>query len=182
MKDYLFINKNGKQRPQSKEWSDIRAEIMQLKTELNLNDAEFRALSPYEDNQGIEETIYQTFCQFEDGKTPPTWLWLSFKQEVYSADFLLDAPESYLPTLIDPTETIWLGALSSLQEKSKIWFYEGQILPIQKVLSEIQFFDEFYFVSKKYEWLICINHHDTLIATGGEMPKRLKMLCESLRG
>lgn len=181
MKDYPFINKNGKQRPQSKEWSDIRAEIMQLKTELNLNDAEFRALSPYEDHQGIEETIYQTFCQFEDRRNRPTRLWLSFKQEVYSADFLLEASESYLHTLIDPIETIWLGALGSMQEKSKIWFYEGQILPIQKVLSEIQFFDEFYFVSKKYEWLICINHHDTLIATGGEMPERLKMLCESLR-
>ncbi|WP_131667298.1 DUF6756 family protein [Psychrobacter pygoscelis] len=182
MKDYPFINKNGKQRPQSKEWSDIRAEIMQLKTELNLNDAEFRALSAYEDHQGIEETIYQTFCQFEDRRSRPTWLWLSFKQEVYSTDFLPEVPESYLHTLIDPTETIWLGALDSMQERSKIWFYEGQILPIQKILFETQFFDEFYLVSKKYEWLICINHHDTLIATGGEMPKRLKTLCGSLRG
>lgn len=181
MKDYPFINKKGKQRPQSKEWSDIRAEIMQLKTELNLDDLEFRTLSPYEDHQGIEENIYQTFCQLEGRITRPTWLWLSFKQEVYSTDLLPEAPESYLPTLIDPTETIWLGALGSMQERSKIWFYEGQILPIQKVLSGIQFFDEFYFVSKKYEWLICINHHDTLIATGEEMPKRLKTLCESFR-
>lgn len=80
MKDYPFINNNGKQRSQSKEWSDIRAEIMQLKTELNLNDSEFRALSPYEDHQGIEETIYQTFCQFEGRITRPTRLWLSFNR------------------------------------------------------------------------------------------------------
>lgn len=182
MKDYPFINKNGKQRPQSKEWSDIRAEIMQLKSKLNLSDSEFRALSPYQDHQGIEETIYQTFCQLEYAKTRPTWLWLSFKQEAYCADFFPELPETYLHTLIDPLETIWLGALGSMQEGSKIWLYEGQIVPIQKVLAETQFYDEFYFVSKKYEWLLCINHHDTLIATGGDMPKKLKTLCESLRG
>lgn len=182
MKDYQFINKKGKQRPQSKEWSDIRAEIMQLKTKLNLSDSEFRALSPYQDHQGVEETIYQNFCQLEHGKTRPTRLWLSFKQAMYCADLLPEAPETYLHTLIDPSETIWLGAVSSMQEGSKIWFYQGQIVPIQKIMAQIQCFDEFYFVSKKYEWLLCINHHDTLIATGGEMPERLKMLCESLRG
>jgi hypothetical protein len=32
--------------------------------------------------------------------------------------------------------------------------------------------------SKKYEWLICINHHDNLIATGKVMAEKLRNLSD----
>ncbi len=175
MKNYPYTNTNGKKRFESKEWSDIRAEMIQLKTQFNLTDEEFRVLSPYNDHKGIEEGIYQNFCKISGAKNRPMWLWECLKQEVYSVN-LPKLPESYLSELINNNESIWFGALGTVREKSKIWFYEGKIQVIQNLLSEICHFDEFYFISKKYEWLICINHHDILIATGGDMPNKLANL------
>ncbi len=177
MKNYPYINKNGKKRFESKEWSDVRAEMIQLKTQMKLTDDEFRVLSLYDDYKGIEETIYQTFCKIENGKSRPVWLWECLKQEVYSA-YLSEQPENHLAELIDSNEIIWMGALGTVREKSKIWFYEGKIESMQKLLSETCHFDEFYFISKKYDWLICINHHDILIATGSDMPQKLKAIAD----
>jgi hypothetical protein len=33
---------------------------------------------------------------------------------------------------------------------------------------------EFYVVSKKFEWLLCQNHHDVMMAVGEPMVTRLK--------
>lgn len=178
MKDYPFTNQNSKKRPQSKEWSEIRAEMMMLKQQLNLADDEFRALSPYENHKAIEEQIYQQFCNLTNSNTRPVWLWTCFKQPEYAVSDLPKRPECYLNELINPNESIWVGALGMAGGRDKIWLYECKIKAIQKVLSESCFFDEFYFVSKKYEWLFCINHHDVLIATGGDMPNKLKALYE----
>ena len=52
-------NQHGKHRPQSKEWQDIRAELMQLKTQFRLTDDEFRPLSPTENHQAIEKQFIQ---------------------------------------------------------------------------------------------------------------------------
>lgn len=175
MRDYPYINKNGKKRPQSKEWADIRAEIMCLKTELNLTDKSFRVLTPYDDYKGIEEQIYQTFCKIENGKNRPVCLWQNLAQGTYSME-IKDAFENYLLHLIQPNESVWFGVTGTFNERSKIWFYEGKIEAIIKLLNEICFFDECYFVSKKYDWLICITHHDTLIATGNYMLKKLKTI------
>ena len=177
MKGYPYINKNGKKRSQSKEWSDIRAEMMHLKSQLNLTDDSFRPLSPYEDYQGIEEQIYQTFCKIENGKSRPVWLWQSLTQETCSIE-IKNSLENYLLSLIQLNERIWFGATGTSKERSKIWFYEGKIEAIIKILDETCFFDEFYIVSKKYDWLICINHHDILIATGKDMPQKLKAIAD----
>lgn len=175
MRDYPYINKNGKKRPQSKEWADIRAEIMCLKTELNLTDKSFRVLTPYDDYKGIEEQIYQTFCKIENGKSRPVWLWQNLIQETYSME-IKDSLENYLLRLIQPNESIWFGVTGTFNERSKIWFHEGKIEAIIEILDEICFFDECYFVSKKYNWLICSNHHDILMATGKDMPQKLKAI------
>lgn len=153
---------------------------MQLKTQFKLTDGEFRSLSPNEDFKGIEEQIYQTFCHLENGESRPVWLWEYFKQEEFSAYDLPERPECYLSKLIDEHETIWLGATTTYHENTKIWWYEGKILPIIQVLAESCFFEEFYFVSKKFRWLFCINHHDVLTATGQEMPEKLANLVKKL--
>jgi len=178
MKDYPFTNQNGKKRPQSKEWSDIRAEIIRVKTELNITDEFFRVLSPYDDYQGIEERTYQTFCKIENGKDRPVWLWKCLKNQSYCAS-LSALSKDYLFNLINSDETIWIGALDCVNEVSKIWFYEGKIEAALKILTETCFFDEFYFISKKYHWLICITHHDTLVVTGDGMPQKLKTITDS---
>ncbi|MDN5621436.1 MAG: hypothetical protein L0G63_13380 [Psychrobacter sp.] len=78
--------------------------------------------------------------------------------------------------LIQPNKSIWSGVTGTFKERSKIWFYEGKIEAIIKILDEICFFDECYFVSKNYDWLICNNHHDILMATGEDMPHKLKAI------
>jgi hypothetical protein len=47
---------------------------------------------------------------------------------------------------------------------------------IQAIIEEASLLDEMYLGSKKYDWLLCINHHDILVATGGDMPDKLRQL------
>lgn len=175
MKSYPYINQNGKRRPQNKEWQGVRAEMIRLKSELHISDNEFRPLSPHDNWRGIENNIYQTFCHLTSGATKPIRLWQCLEGDVVSAN-LCEHPESYLQHLLDVNETIFCGVSGSYKEQSKLWLYEGKIRTIQKIMSEVYFFDEFYFISKKYDWLICINHYDLLIATGKDKPKKLKEL------
>ncbi len=186
MTNYPFINKNGKYRPNSKEWSDTKANIMQAKQQLNISDDEFRMLSPYENHQGIQEKIYQTFCNLQ-GKLRPVWIWGSLKFAKYEIADTPELPETYLDKLIDNDEKIWFIKTEVIGGKDKFWLYEGKITAMQKILAEMCFYEEFYFVSKKYQWLLAINHHDTLIATGGDMPQKLadlhkQILAESKQG
>lgn len=127
-------NQNGKNRPQFKEWQDIRAELMQLKTQFNLSDDEFRPLSPTEDFKGIEEKIYQTFCKIKPFNQRSNLLWLSFKQTEFWTENLPDNPENYLHEMIDLNEKIWFVMHDF--SVSKMWFYEGKIQAIQKLIGE----------------------------------------------
>ncbi len=173
MTNYPFFNKNGKYRPNSKEWSDSKANIMQAKKQFNISDDEFRMLSPYENYQGIQEKIYQTFCNLQ-GNNSRVCLTSNFKQPQYSISDDIEILESYLAELIEPNEKIWFLVADW---NNKRWLYESDLLTIQKLLPEI-YSSEICFVSKKYQWLICIDdyHLDTLYATGGDMPQKLENL------
>ena len=65
---------------------------------------------------------------------------------------------------------------NTVNESTKFWLYEGRVEAIQQIISECCLLDEIYLISKKYEWLLCINHHDVLYATGGNMPAKLRQL------
>ncbi|WP_425556402.1 DUF6756 family protein [Hymenobacter saemangeumensis] len=41
---------------------------------------------------------------------------------------------------------------------------------------------EYYLVSKKYEWLLGVNHHDVLFGVGELMVQRIKVLEQGKRG
>jgi hypothetical protein len=45
-----------------KSWEPLRAEIERVISDKNIQAADFKALSIYDDWQGIEEKIYFTFC------------------------------------------------------------------------------------------------------------------------
>lgn len=105
----------------------------------------------------------------------PIWLWIDFKLDTFSLSNLEQRPELYLDRLVDETETVWYVVTETINGRDKFWFYEGKIKYIQTIIDET-WFDELYIVSKKYEWLICINHHDILIATGNIMPDKLRKI------
>lgn len=172
-------NQNGKHRPQAKEWQDIRAELMQLKAQFKLTDDEFRPLSPNEDFNGIKEQIYQTFCNIEPFNKRSLLLWTSFKQTEFWADNMPNNPETYLHEMIDINEKIWFVMHDF--SGGKMWFYEGKILAIQKVIAKIPSYQEKYFIAKKFNWLFCITHDDMLITTGEVMPQKLENLVKTLK-
>ncbi|WP_066801527.1 DUF6756 family protein [Moraxella oblonga] len=175
---YPYVNDNGKRRANHKEWDEIRAELSQLKVKLQLTDDEFRLLSPYDNWREIQNNIYKNFCKITHYNKLPI-IWQSFKNEFYFIDKLAD-PYEHLNGLIDDNEKIWF--IVSYAYDSKLWFYEGKMSVIQKVLDEISFYPtECYFVSKKYQWLIVINHAYTLIGTG-DMVEPLKNLSKNLNG
>lgn len=155
-------------------WTDLRNEIETIRKDFSLTDTQFRPLG-LNDWQEIEEKIYQTFCNLTHYKSRPIWLWERFKLDTFSISTEQN-PYLYLDKLIDGTETVWFFVNETVNEADKFWFYQGQVKPIQTIVAEACYIDELYLVSKKYEWLLCINHHDVLIATGQTMSDKLRQL------
>lgn len=161
----------------NKNWANLRAKISQVAKEKGLLESDFRPLSVHENWEQIEEQIYQTFCSRTHHSQRPAWLWNYFKLESHShsCTYLPNRPETYLDKLVDTEETVWYLVNETINEQNKFWIYEGKIKSIQAIIDET-WFNELYIVSQKYEWLLCINHHDTLIGTGKIMCDRLKKL------
>jgi hypothetical protein len=160
-----------------KDWSDLRSRIAEVIDKSNLDPKKFRPLSVYDGWEEIESRIYSCFCSNSVQHTKRLWLWSHFKLDTVSVYFKDNLPEYYLDKLIDEQEVVWYVVNETINEKTKFWFYEGTINGILKIIENAGF-NELYIVSKKYEWLICINHHDYLIATGDVMPEKLSKIAE----
>lgn len=61
-----------------------------------------------------------------------------------------------------------------MQESTKYWFYEGRIKAVKIVVMEAAGIDEFYIESKRYDWLLCFDHHDIVTGTGEYIEERLR--------
>ncbi len=146
--------------------------------EKKIDEINFRALSPHENWYEIQQNIIKTFCVPAYQHQKPAWLWNGLKSDYVSFSDFPGWPEEHLDKIIEPGELIWFIVNETINEQTKFWLYEGKINTILEIIQEIHF-DELYFISKKYEWLICINHHDYLIATGGDMPDKLVKLHSS---
>ena len=158
----------------SGKWTPLRQEIEAIRKGLKVTEENFAPVG-LDDWATIEEKLYQSFCVINHYKSRPLWLWTAFKQDTCSVMFN-ENPFINLDKLIDESESIWFFVNETVNEKDKFWFYSGHIKAIQKIIAECSEIDEMYFASKKYEWLICINHHNCMFATGIKMPDKLKML------
>ena len=98
------------------------------------------------------------------------WWWNGYLKGPIHSVLLPDWPAGELHKLIPLHEQIWFIA-----EDDKFWLFEGDIKSIQKVLSESHAF-EYYIVSKKYEWLLCENHHEVLFGVGEIIIEKLKQI------
>lgn len=155
-------------------WTDLRKEIEKIRKDISLTDAQFQPLGLNEWNE-VENRIYDTFCNLTHYKSRPVWLWEHFKIDTFSIS-TEQKPYLYLNKLIDNSETVWFFVNETVDEEDKFWFYQGQVKSIQTIIAEACYIDELYLVSKKYDWLLCINHHDILIATGYRMSDKLRQL------
>jgi len=70
-----------------------------------------------------------------------------------------------LPNIIPASDTL-VYALFEEVGNSKYWLYETQIQELITVLNESHLWGDFYIVSKKYDWLISLNHHDVISYVG----------------
>lgn len=154
-----------------KDWESLRTDIDNIIKDNKLSPTDFKALSIHDDWKAIEENIYHTFCKLDHPTQRPIWLWEYFKLDTFS--ILVDQPYKFLDQLVDSEEMVWFFVNG---DKDKFWFYEGKVKVIMTVIEESSYIDELYIVSKKYQWLICINHHDGLITTGQMMPYKLRQL------
>lgn len=152
-------------------WTPLRKEISQICQQLNIPEERFKPVSIH-DWQNIQDNIFEKFCY----PNRIGWIWERLKADNYAVQFHYNYPFDQLLNLIDHSEKIWLFLDETVSECAKYWFYEGYIRDIVLVLGETTLTDEVYLASKKYEWLLCVNHHDYIIAAGSKMTERLMNL------
>jgi hypothetical protein len=154
--------------------TDFRADIAAVVQALNLAPSDFRSLGPHE-YESILLSIIDKFTTLDRKGVNQRWLWDSFKTPRRSMP--LDDATTVLKELVPITETVWFIAEDARRNKryGNYWVYEGKIGPIVGVIRETHYF-EYYVVSKKFEWLLCENHHDILMAVGQPMVDQLAQI------
>lgn len=155
-------------------WTPLRTEICQICKRLHISERRFKPV-PINDWQSIQNKLFEKFC-YQDRTG---WIWEHLKGDTYAIQFNYNFPFDQLLNLVDQSEKVWLFVDDTVSGKDKYWFYEGFINDIVAVLGETSQTDEVYIASKKYEWLLCINHHDYIIAAGSKMTGKLTKLQET---
>lgn len=70
---------------------------------------------------------------------------------------------------IIPDEAVYVLFEDTKSYEPKYWLYEACVSELITVLSECVLWGDFYIVSKKYDWLISLNHHDILSFVGNRV-------------
>lgn len=157
-------------------WSSIRANIEQVISEKNISPSDFKTVG-LTDWEAIENTIIEVFCDFPlHYKYRPGWLSAYSKLETASLSNLVEDAPQYIDELIQPGERVWFFVNDA---NAKFWYYEGNYRSIKTIIAECCW-DEFYIASKKYDWLINMTHADSLLATGKDMPDKLRKIKERI--
>lgn len=103
------------------------------------------------------------------GRTGASWWWERFV--LPSEGVHVEDGKGYarLTSLVpDPAEHVWWV----VEGDGPFLIYDATTSAIQAVLGECYAF-EYYLVAKDLGWLLCENHHDTLIAIGESVQERL---------
>lgn len=150
-------------------WTNLRVEIKELSQKLNISRNDFSEVN-INQWQEIKSKIWQRFSSNNDSR----WIWETLKDS-YST-MQINHNNLKLDELISTNEKIWCLFDETVNEKDKFWIYEGNIKGFNQIFFESGLTDEILIVSKKYEWILIINHHDILIGTG-----KLKIKIEKIK-
>jgi hypothetical protein len=142
----------------------LKENAIKIANALGISSDEFEAVGIYAWSS-IMQKIERTFVKKENSNTKYNWWWESFKGTQSNIDFKQDNAYEFLDQLIDTEEKVWFVACDSDHDSSKFWLFQGYVSPIQKIIGELPYF-EYYIISKKYEWLVCENHHGAFIGLG----------------
>ncbi|RAK70296.1 DUF6756 family protein [Hymenobacter edaphi] len=162
-------------------WTDIRQEIERARQELGLTPAQFRPLGLAE-WPAVEKRTAEAFCQLTPTNRQPTWLWNQLKPELPSAFFDLEGLSwAVVKELLQPTDEVFLFA----SDGDKWWWHRGTGSAAEQVAIKLSrnsaHLDEWSIVDQHFRWLLCLTHHDELVAAGPFMVQRLRQLANKLK-
>jgi hypothetical protein len=149
-------------------WTNLRVEIKELSEKLNISTEDFSQVNINQWKE-IESKIWQKFSTDKNSR----WIWETLRDSYSAMEF--DYEKLKFSELLDSTERFWILLNETVREKVKFWLYEGNIKGFDKIFWESGLTDEIIIVSKKYEWILIINHHDILIGTG-KMKDRIEKI------
>ncbi|MGD1891484.1 MAG: DUF6756 family protein [Cyclobacteriaceae bacterium] len=155
-------------------WTDLRVEVKKLCVQLDISSEEFSEVNINLWKE-IESKVWTRFSSSKNSR----WIWETL------VDSYAATPINYktfrLEELIDSSEKVWFLLDETVNEQTKFWIYEGTIKAFEKIFWESVWIDEILIVSKKYEWILIINHHDIMIGTG-KLKDRIKQMKKRVMG
>jgi len=144
----------------------VTNEIKNAIHSLTLLENEFRKLSDYE-----AESLYADLVEtFVEGGDRLRW-WEAFKPKPISIlPDCTNGSEMLEEIIPNPDELIWFVA----EEDGLPYFpiYEGTTKAIVRIIRECYAF-EYYLIPKDKKWLLCENHHNSLIGVGKAIERQL---------
>lgn len=150
-------------------WTDSRIEIRSIVKLLGIPDDRFKETDIYS-WENIQKNIRTTFSTHSHSN----WIWQTLKVPSYSVS-PPGNPIQCFDQLIETDEKVWLLINETVREETKFWIFEGYITEIKKIIGEMCLIDEIIVVSKKYEWILLVNHH-TIITVTGPLIDKLKKI------
>lgn len=148
----------------------IRDEIEELLKSPKLNSSE--SLNEVNKNlwKPVISQIEERFIQKKHYNNSMHWGWQRLKEPLYVLR-LVDASFRYMKYFVKD-DLVWF-IVEDYQDK--MWLYEGNINFITKsIIPELKHLREYYLVSKKFEWLLCNNHHDIVFGSGSAVVNEMK--------
>jgi len=125
--------------------------------------------------QAILQRVSSQFTTLGQNANKTRWWWEHLTNPITTLQPY--DPVETLRLLIPANEQVWFIAEDWSHTKSdgQFWLYESTIESISKLVNASRTF-EFYVVSKKYSWLVCVNHHGYVIASGQAMVSHVEAL------
>lgn len=160
------------------EHRNFRVDLEKVLKALSFSSEDFRSIDPYK-YEIILVAILDKFTTLGKKGINYSWWWNSFKEPKCSIQ--LNYAPAFLNKLVASKENVWFVAEDWQRTKrhGNFWLYEGNIAAIVDILGSMYSF-EYYIISKKFEWLLCENHHNILIGVGQSMVKKIESLKSSL--
>ena len=173
--------KDKKRHILRKDWPLLRADIERVRKELNINNSSFRELN-INLWRIIQANIEKHFLYQRPSNINRSWLWEDLKAETYVI-FCKKDPYEKLKLLVDENEIVYFLVNETVNEVTEYRYFEGNVESIISIIGESSGLDEYYLISKKYDWYLCTNHHNVLIGTGTmialmkENEEKIKIVC-----
>ncbi|WP_336770840.1 DUF6756 family protein [Paenibacillus sp. MMO-58] len=118
----------------------------------------------------VIKNIEEKFIQKQHYTNSLHWGWQRLRDPQYLFR-LVDVPNNYIKYFVTD-DRVWFIVEDY---RDKMWLYEGDPNFISKnVIPELMHLREYYLVSKKYEWLLCVNHHNIVFGSGQVIVNKMK--------